>query len=511
MRVKVHRHNHALLACCIAGIVVLAALGSASTALAVANTCGSGATVQKSIQEAWTTEWNTLALGKVTFNSTSSTAGLEAFGYVGSVLLDDTACGTSPSELDGFVGVDSPPNLAELELAEEAAGSKVAGEITGVEVPVAQVPLALLASAPTDIEVNTTDSLAISNSLAAQIYAGTVPADTPYPANTWGALLLRAWSLVAKATLTVITSGSPTTGEFLDTGTEAEKTGGYTPLSVEVRANGAGATLVLKQYFTQGLSAPDWSTTTVDENTEGTGEWPTGASKLGFNTTDSKEAEATANTPGDVGYSTLGAATLAPNPFSYLPLDITISGVLHIIWWWELEDNLGDTPAQYANPALSESTQEANVYHGSKINVNNANPTTAVGNWMVPEEGSKFAPLGDWTVGAKPTEYTHAWDPDVYLHSGEELKYPLVISLWDLCWNEYNVGNLAALYKENPVEVGELVESYLSWVTGAAAGEGQELAKTKSEYFGPLPSGGTGTANIQGDANTAAKACALNG
>jgi hypothetical protein len=511
MHVNPYTRKGVLFACCVVAIAATTALCSASTALA-ANTCGSGATVQKSIQEAWTAVWNTLTFGKVTYNSTSSEAGLEAFGYIGGVLLDDAACGTSPGELDGYVGVDSAPNSAELKSAETAAGSKVAGEITGVEVPVAQVPLALLASAPTKIEVNETDSLAISNELAAEIYAGTVPLDGVYPANTWGAVLLRVWSLVAKATLALITTGSPTTGQFLDTGSSTEKTGGFTPLSVEVRANGAGATLVLKQYFVEGIALTTWVGIPVNEST-GTGQWPAGATQLGSNTTDSKEAEATANTPGDVGYSTLGAATLAPNAFSFLPLNIVIGGVLHWIWWWELEDNFGDTPAeeaQYANPASSETTLEANVYHGAKINVNNKTPAN-VGNWMVPEVESKFAPLGDWTIGAKSTEYTHAWDPNVYLHSEEQVKYPIVVSLWDLCWNEYNVGNLAALYKEPPVGVGELVELYLLWVTGAAAGEGQAVAKTESEYFAPLPSTGVGTANIQGDASTAAAACALNG
>src|ERR1700721_1198210 len=325
MHVNPYTRKGVLFACCIVAIAATTALCGASTDLA-ANTCGSGATVQKSIQEAGTAVWNTLTFGKVTFNSTSSTAGLEAFGYIGGVLLDDAACGASPGELDGFVGVDSPPNSTELKSAETAGGS----ETTGVEVPVAQVPLALLASAPTKIELNGTDSLAISNELAAEIYAGTVPLDGTYPANTWGAVLLRVWSLVAKATLTVITSGSPTTGEFLDTGTAAEKTGGYTPISVEVRANGAGATLVLKQYFVEGIALAGWAGIPVDEKTEEEGEWPPEATKAGLldlNTTDSKEAEATANTPGDVGYSTLGAATLAPNPFSFLPLKITIGAV----------------------------------------------------------------------------------------------------------------------------------------------------------------------------------------
>jgi|HubBroStandDraft_6_1064221.scaffolds.fasta_scaffold39723_1 hypothetical protein len=515
MRLKIHIRRDALLASCIVAVAALTALGSASTALAAAKTCGSGATVQKSIQEVWTKEYNLKGPGSVTYNSTSSGEGLEDFGYIGSVLKDDAKCGASPGELDGFIGVDSPPNLAELELAEEAAGSKAAGEITGVEVPVAQVPLALLASAPTDVEVNGTDSLAISNETAAEAYAGTIPKDTPYPANTWGALLLLVWSLVSKGFLTMINSGSPTTGEFLDTGTEAGKSGGFTPISVEVRANGAGATLVFKQYFVQGIALGGWSSIPVNEST-GSGQWPSTASQLGSNTTDALEAEATANTPGDVGYSTVGAALLAPNAFSFLPLDITIGTVLHWIWWWELENNFksGETTVQYANPALSETTEEANVYAGSKINVNNLN-TKNVGNWMVPEvENAKkefvFAPLGDWTAGANPTEYTHAWDPNVFVHSGSEERYPLVISLWDICWNLYNVGNLPALYKEKPIEVGETVEEYLKFVTGAGATEGQTLAKTKSEYFGPLPTGGVGTADIRADAHAAAEVCALN-
>jgi len=505
MHLKIPISQGARLALWIAAIAVLATLGSVSTAFAV-KTCGSGATVQKSIQELWITEYKALALpGTLAYNSTSSGEGLEDFGYVEnaskkSELADDAKCGTG--ELDGYIGVDSPPTKAELELAKEASGGP-----EGVVVPVGQVPLALLASAPTDIEVNETDSLAISNELAAEIYAGTVPEKAPYPKNTWGALLLLAWSLVAKAFLTSISSGSPTTGEFLDTGTAGEKTGGFAPISVEVRANGAGATLVLKQYFVQGISSGSWTTPLINVNdkTEGEKNWPTTASQLGKNTTDSKEAELTANTAGDVGYSTLGAALLAPNPFSFLPLNIVIGGVLHFIWWWELEDNFGDPTPQYANPAKSETTEEANVYAGTKINVNNKTPTN-VGNWMVPESGGKFVPLGDWVIGASPTEYTHAWDPDVFLKSGEELFYPLVITLWDLGWSEYNAGNLKALYKEPPAEVGNLTKEYLEFVTSNTAKEGQEIAKTLSEYFGPLPTGGEGTLNIREDAHLAAEA-----
>ncbi|HEV7938360.1 MAG TPA: hypothetical protein VGP18_10095 [Solirubrobacteraceae bacterium] len=496
MRIKIYIRRDVLLACSIAAMAAITALGSASTALAT-NVCGSGATVQKSIQELWIKEYK--GAGTVAYNATSSGEALADFGYTGGALTDDTKCPTS--ELDAYIGVDSAPNSTELGLAETAANSG-GSKITGVEVPVGQVPLASLESAPTDIEVNESDELGLSNALAAELYAGTVPADGVYSANTWGALLLKTWSLVSGKELTVITSGSPTTGEFLDTGSSSAKTGGYTPITVQVRANGAGATLTLKQYL-DDVDSTDWGSTTIDENTQGTNEWPSGATTAGFNTTDSKEAEVTMNTPGDVGYATVGAAILIPNPFTCLkPLDIIIAGVLHWAFIPDVQDNEGDTPFEYASPCLSESPEEANVYEGTKIGINGG---SGVGNWEVPETGGKFNPLGDWTAGTKPSEYSHAWDPDVYLDAGSsntETYYPLVIGLWDLGWSEYDAGNIAGLLTE-PTQTGEDVSDYLEYVTGKA---GQEAELSKSEYFAPLPTAGSGTANIDKDAQEAAVA-----
>lgn len=85
----------------------------------------------------------------------------------------------------------------------------------------------------------------------------------------------------------------------------------------------------------------------------------------------------------------------------------------------------------------------------------------------------------------------------MYLKSGEELFYPLVITLWDLGWLECNAGNLEKLFNRAPAAVCALTKEYLEFVTSNAAGDGQEIAKTKSEYFAPLPIGGVGTAAIR--------------
>lgn len=495
MHVNQHTRRNALFTCCIAAIAAMTALCSAPASFAAVNTCGSGASVQKSIQEVWTKEYSTLVNpDKVSYNSTTNGEGLEDFGYTGaSTLKADAKCGSG--ELDGYIGVDSPPTAAELALAKEATGG-----VEGVVVPVGQVPEALLISLPTGITVNTGDSLALSNAVAAELYAGTIPATANYHGNTWGALLEAAFSEEANAKFTRTSSTTPGLGQFHDSGKEAEKTGGFSTITVQVRANGAGATLALKQYFIEGLAAGSWAGITVDENTEGAKEWPAGAATDGFNTSDSIEAEKTANTPGEVGYSTLGAATLVtPTPFS-LEFLLSTEGGEHFIVWALLQDNQGDTPILYADPLAKTSPKEPNVYTGAAINVNKSG---GVGQWEVPETGGKFNPLGDWTG-------SHAWDPDVYLDSGSAGNYyPLIIGLYDLCWEEYDVGNLVApLYKEPPVAVGELVKGFLKWVTGNGLGEGQEFEKTGSEYFAPLPTGGSGTADIREDAHLAAETCA---
>jgi hypothetical protein len=494
-----HVRRAAAFACCLAAVAALAALASASTALA-SNTYGSGAAIQKSLQELWIKDSGLSA----TYTATNSEDGFNEFGYNTGALeptLDSTAFANG-KQLDGYVAVDNAPLAAELKHGETAAGAG-----TGVTVPVAQVPLGLLANLPADIEPNSTDSWALSNELAAEAYSGNVPEDSPYPANTWGALLLRAWSLAASSSLTVITSGSPTTGEFLDTGTLANKTGGYAPITVQVRTNGAGATLALKQYF-DDVDPTNWGSTTIDENTEGSGEWPSGVTPDGYNASDTNEAEAVSKNAGEIGYGTLGAATLlATNPFGFKFKDIVVNNILTWSFWWELEDNFkSGGSAQYGNPALNGTSEEANVYTGTTVGVNGG---TGVGNWVVPHTGtSTFEPLGDWATGnSSPSEYTHAWDPNVYADAGASNKttyYPLVVALFDLAWSEYGKGNLGTGSYTNPTTTGSETSKYFLYVTSES--EGQEAAATGSEYFAPLPTGGSGLANIDKDAVLAAEA-----
>jgi hypothetical protein len=500
MHFKNHIQRVALFSCFLAANAALAALGSASTALA-SNAYGSGAAVQKSIQETWIAKSGL----SITYTSTNSADGFGEFGYLAPSKLEpelDSTAWAAGKQLDGYTAVDSAPDLAELELAAEAANSG-GSKITGITVPVAQVPLALLISLPTDIETNTSDGIGLTNTLAEELYSGTVPASTNYAANTWGAVLEQAYSTGAEANYTRITTGTPAVGQFLEKGSSSAKTGGYAPITVEVRSDGAGATLALKEYFND-INATTWPSSIVNEET-GSGQWPSGATQDGFNTSDTKEAQVTEETPGEVGYATLASATTTTGIFLKIWLFVTTGGS-HDIAWAYLQDNQGDTPVVYANPQLSESPKEANVYTGANVGINGGGgPNTGAGNWEVPETSGTFNPLGDWAAGTKPSEYTHAWDPDVYLDVSSTNKvayYPLSIALVDLSWSDFEEGNLDTSYT-NPTTAGKETKAYLEYVTSAT---GQEVAKTESSYFAPLPSGGSGAANIEKDAQEAAKA-----
>lgn len=471
----------------------LAALAGAPAAFATTDIYASGAAIQKSVQSLWITDDS----ASVTYTSTNSASGFNEFGnFTGSLnTAEDT--GAPSGQLDGYVAVDNAPtgpaSTVGTNLYEAAQASGGPSEVT---IPVGQTPLALLISLPNDVSLPSNTQIKLPNLWAAAAYAGTVPAAGVYAANTWGALL----ELLG---LTAITSGTPTSGEFLDTGSSSGKTGGYSAIEDEVRTNGAGATLALKQYF-DDVDSTDWGSTTIDENTSGTSEWPSGATIAGSNSSDSNESQETALTPGTLGYATLASATTsADGGFTNGALTGAESGAgTNQILYALLQDNGTATSGEkYADPESGTGT-EPNVYTGADINVNGSG---GVGNWIVPSTYT-----GDWaTSTTNAADYTHSWDPNVYTNAGSSSKwYPLVITLWILSWDPYQSGNLTSTLFPN-LAVSDIL-SFLSYITApitgtsTAATSGQYAEQNDSSYYAALPTGGEGLANIQKDANDVA-------
>jgi hypothetical protein len=303
-----HLRRPAALAAGIVATGAVAAFGSAP-AFATPQIYGSGAAIQTQL-------WNNVVSPSAgitptpKFTGTTATSGFNEFGN-NTGALDVTQDATADPTLDSWVGTDSPPTgpstTSGTNLADAYAASGGAYEIT---VPVAQVPLALPLSLPLLVTLNSSQTISITNKILSELYSGTIPASSPYAANTWGAFLQAIG-------LKKITSGSPTVGQFLDTGSSSAKTGGYTPISVEVRKNGAGATLNFKYYLflldsSAYLNAGPWASPILnDANAYGTNEWPTTANILPAttgNSTDAAEALAVWNTPATIGYTTAGDA-----------------------------------------------------------------------------------------------------------------------------------------------------------------------------------------------------------
>src|SRR5580704_11808043 len=250
-----------------------AVLGSAP-AFSYTPVYGSGAALQTLLQ-------NNILIPKspslgsfVTYDATTSGGGFKEFGNTTGKLApaeDKVANGLSPGELEAYVGVDSGPTQAELEDAREAAtGSKTSPNENEIAVPIAQTPLDILLSLPAGVTLSSSQHIDLGDVLAGQLFAGTVPAAGVYSQNTWGAFL-------TDAGLTAITTGSPASGQFLDTGSAGPPaSGGYSGITVEVRKEGAGTTVNLKQFLPL-VDPADWGSIPVDSKTLSTGEWPAGA------------------------------------------------------------------------------------------------------------------------------------------------------------------------------------------------------------------------------------------
>jgi hypothetical protein len=484
------------------GLLVIGALAAFGSAPAFSYTkiYGSGAALQSLLQKNILIPKSAQLGGFVTFTATTSGGGYKEFGNQlpnpstpEPSKLRPKEDNTAYPELDAYVATDSGPSTSELENAREAAtGSKLSPEENEIAVPVAQTPLDVLLSLPSAVTLNAAQNVDLPGPLTGQLFAGTVPASTDYAANTWGALF-------EDLGLTKVTSGSPAVGQFLDSG------GASTTITVEVRKNGAGTTVNLKQYLPL-VDPADWSSFAPTANAYPTStEWPSSATILPAstgNSTDQVEAAVVDDTPGTVGYATAGDASSNPGvAFTSVPLtssDGSPASASHQILYALLQDNYtgaagSRTLPVYADPETN-TTGTANIYTGSNIKVNGSS-AGGVGSWVIPNSGGTFDAGGTWSG-------TRASDPDVYEDSGDAIAYyPLVAVAFDLSWSDFSVGNLAGAYA-NPAAAQETTKAFLSFAT-SDTGQADILGES---YYSPLPSdiGNSSLANIQAVAHTAA-------
>jgi hypothetical protein len=438
---------------------------------------GSGAAAQGQLQNnVLIPNDNDTAL--ITYTPTSSGSGFTEFGNSGTLTPSKDPTANADSSLDAFIATDSPPESSQLTEAEKASGTDE------IAVPVAQTPLDVLLSLPAKVTLNSSTNIDLTSTLVGEIYAGTVPApkSKDYSAQTWGALL-------EDIGLSKITTGSPTTSQFLDSG------GASTAITVEARANGAGTTYTLKQYL-EDVDSADWSpnpppSIKLDGNVYpiGTaGEWPASGADIANatgNSSDAAEVLAVDENPGTIGYGTAGDAAANKTPFTSTPSTSTDgSSSSHQILYAFLQDGTSGGNPVYANPETA-TAGKPNVYTGT-VGVNGG---AGKEDWIVP--GSFLT--GTWYG-------TSASDPTI----GGGF-YPLILVAWDEGWESYTTSKLSGLYPLGASTTATDVSSYLTWVASTTAGQGQAsidnwgTGTNKDDYYYiELPS------TIQTDAQTAA-------
>jgi hypothetical protein len=466
-------HNYLRTGAVIAGLLGAAAVPAvaASPALAV-NAYGSGAAAQKTLQSTWITDSG----DSVNYNPTTSLGGQKEFG-VDTLTLDPTqdSVANAAGALDAYVGVDSPITSTEQGNAGTAAGVSSTGLLS---IPVAQASLVIELNVPSGITLNSGQNINLTNKLAEQLFAGTVPKSTDYSANTWGALL--------EDSGLALVINPPTVGQFEDSGTK----GGATAISLVLRNDGAGTTLTLKQYL-NNINSTDFPTGKIDENTQATGEWPTTATIASRQSSDGNQANAVSANAGTAGWGTLAAALGAtPSAFAETPG----SGGTHTLIASLQDNGTSPTSPRFAAPENT-TTGASNVYTGTKINTGSG----GVGNWLVPLIKGSLNTTGVWGKDVtEPADYSRNWDPDVYDDSGKEGDfYPLAIVFWDLSWDHpvWGTGSLTSPLYSPVATVESTAKSYLQYATSST---GQ--AETVSPHYAPLPTA------IAADANTIAGA-----
>jgi ABC-type phosphate transport system substrate-binding protein len=308
-----------------------AATAAPGTQCSGSNIKGQGSSLQKDAQiNVWTKQFNlsekskaacaggksqgTGAKPTVTYESTGSGAGLEAWGVNGK---------TPNYVSNAFVGTDEPPNETQIAEIESHATSKVSGTVESI--PVVQESVAIIIHLPAGCKAETKDKkekrLALNNVTLEGIFRGTI----------------KNWS------------------EVKDDG---DTITGCTPGAIQpvVRFDQSGTTHILKRYlhlinpatFTDEKGATtDWNT--VSEGTLNT-DWPQAANVVKPAAKGGgEEINKVLATEGSIGYVNLAEARLNS---SFVPPS---GGAGTNDFWALVQDNGVETTGKlkYADPSLN--------------------------------------------------------------------------------------------------------------------------------------------------------------
>jgi hypothetical protein len=437
----------------------------------------------------------------ITFTPTSESAALDEFGtailkksghgvYAIQGKVDQTqdpvADAQDPPVLDGFIANEGPTE-DQMQAARSAAAP--AHE---TNVPVAQTPVVLLFSLPSGLTLASGAKLPLINnapgdrfSTVQEIFDGKVGASHQYPANTWGALLMRTG-------FTSVRSGTPTALEFLDAGSAHAHTGGYQRLQLEVRHDSAPETQAIETFLSFS-GDPNFRTTHRGGESTLTGE---ANGPLGANSDGAALVENTLATPGTIGYATMPDAvyTVTGDPFEGAPQSTTYHGsAAHQYLFAEVQSNEEHSLTRhYAEPGQvvtnSSGSMEAvpNLYMGGAMSAQCGYPShhAYVGEWC--EHQSRY---GNWFAGSLS-------DPDVYGHSapagsGTPVNaYPISEITWLTAWSRYDSSLSGSSFygnTTNATDTGNTVAAYLNWVTKPTGG--QSAIQSSKVGFAELPSG----------------------
>lgn len=519
-------------------LAAAAALSTSAPAMAAGSYDGyssisaSGSSIQYAVQQALTGSNGYLSWGSsnlsnsplptITYTATSSGHCLTEFGDVTGA-FDRTESGNG-SSFDEFCGSDDPPTPTEISDAESAAGSS----IKEINFPVLQAAVTVDFSLPAGVTLASSQKLDLTNKLLDEVWTKTVPAGTTapptdtadqYPANTWGALL--------EAVGYTPVSGTPSTGEFEETGTAAGADGGYTPITLQARSAGSGTTFTFRSYLNEvesleyGSSYSSYTYNDGDvsdtdaEATSTSGGWPVAVNEDSASETGADLAQVTAQNPGSVTYANL--ADVLSTGYTNEPTDYSTDSSEHQILYAQVQNNgvstSGATFAEPSSDASDPSDGGANVYTGGTLNeaahAVGARSDGGDGYWTVPtvEDGS-WAGTPDWgedpyntANGEAPQqgEVAAADDPnvanDAKSASGD---YPISAATYDLAWSSYS-GDVATQLEDydsvpsgDMTEVGNTVSDYFDYVFSA---DGQDVIADSSPStdddpgYAGLPSG----------------------
>lgn len=460
----------AIAAACLGTTAGAGLIGSAPALATV--TCGtnwaSGSSLQANAQkEVWfngTTGFpvhlgNCASAPAQVYDKTSSEFGLSEFGNVTGKLepkWDEAPNGTAPAGvLDGWVGSDDAPTAGQIGNASRATPAASPIELT---IPVAQAPVAVLLSLPSTCELTPTVvgkpiRVEIENEVLNELWEGKFA--------KWSEFLPK----VVLANSTVPASGCEVA------------------ITREVRSVGSGTTYAFKNYLAQ-IDPTEWAPFATDYVS-----WPA-SFETSFAGKENKSggnlSEHVAENPGSIGYAnTADAATvygclttgctagkLGFNGEATSTTDGTAGA--HQILWAKVQNNgVSTVGAGYAGPQTSKAgATKASEFVGN----------CATGKITPSEYGAPHSPEDSWNG-------VLASDPNATADLSGNF-YPICALTYTLAWKHYKETNLQSFYN-NAGEgttfetIENTAKNYLTYVTSAAAGEGQ--AAIQSFFYQELP------------------------